>query len=81
MIPEEMKRLMEIIDRIPVKWNAAEGKPIFPERPETVEALKTMKELHARLEKLLEHDQRKIKEFDESHRRDITGEPGPDELQ
>jgi hypothetical protein len=63
MTPEEMKRLMEFIDRIPAKWIAAEGRMVFEERPDAEETRKTMKELQERLEKLLEHERRKLTEY------------------
>jgi hypothetical protein len=78
MTPEELKRLMETIERIKANWKAQdEGREPLEERPEVLESRKTMKEVKERLEKLLEHERQKLKESEERLRRHLPPLPPP----
>jgi hypothetical protein len=77
MTPEELKRMMEIIGRIPARSIPEEGRAVAEQRLEAAETLKTMRELHERLEKLLVHDQQKLREFEERLPRHFPPLPPP----
>ena len=77
MTPEELKRMMEIIARIPARFIPEEGRAVAEQRLEAAVTLKTMRELHERLEKLLAHDQQKLKESEERLRRHFPPLPPP----
>jgi hypothetical protein len=57
MTPEEVKRLMETMERISAQWKAeADGREVCEDRPDVLESRKMMDELQERLRKLLEHE-------------------------
>ena len=68
MTPEEMNERMEFIARILAKWKA-EDQMRLQEQPKVVESRKTMNDLHDRLEKLLDHERQKLKDYDDFLRR------------
>ena len=67
MTPEELNERMALIARIQAKWKA-EDQMRFEERPEVVESRKVMRDVQDRLEKLLEHERRKLKEWEDRRR-------------
>ena len=71
MTPEEMNERMEFIARILAKLKAEDQMRLQeqPEQPKVVESRKTMKDLHDRLEKLLDHERQKLKDYDDFLRR------------
>ena len=73
MTPEELNRQMEFIARIVAKWKA-EDQMRLQEQPEVVESRKTMNDLHDRLEKLLDHERQKLKDYDDFLRRRDEGQ-------
>ena len=62
MTPEELKRLMETIERRSYQSKADEIPMVWEEPPEVRESLKTMKAVHERLQQLIEHDRQKLKD-------------------
>ena len=64
MTPEEWKRLMEIIERSSAQRKAEEVPMTWKEPQEVLESRKKMMEVQERLEKLLEHNRQKLREFD-----------------
>ena len=62
MTPEELQRLMEIIERSLAQWKADEIPMVWEEPPEVRESFKTMKAVQERLQQLIEHDRQKLKD-------------------